>query len=82
MNSAQRRFCFAVALLLLSFGGSFLYRATAASASIQKGTATIALVGGAVFFSLGLALVYLGFSVPRKNAVRHGRQGFRIPSGR
>jgi hypothetical protein len=79
MNAAQRRFCFTIALLLISFGALFLYRAIGAPAWGPKGAANIAVVSGALLLSLGLALVYFGFCVPRRDATRHIRSHSRLP---
>lgn len=71
MNAAQRRFCVVVAFGFITFGAYLLYGAITATASALKGATNIAVLTGALFFSLGLALVYLGFFVGRKNTGGH-----------
>ena len=84
MNAAQRKSCFAVAVLFIGVGASLLHTVT--SASLAGETQSLGAVGGAMLFSLGLALVYLGFSVPRKHQSGHMRSGSKLrkafPGGR
>jgi predicted phage tail protein len=77
MNAAQRKSCFAVAVLFIALGASFLHTVTTASLAAE--TQSIAVVGAAMLFSLGLALVYLGCSIPRKHETRRIRSTSRLP---
>lgn len=76
MSTAQRKSCFAVAVLFIGLGVSLLHTGT--SASLAAETQSFAAVGGAMLFSLGLALVYLGFSIPRRHENRHIRSSSRL----
>lgn len=76
MNAAQRKSCFAVAVLFIGIGAMLLHTVT--SVSLATETQSFGAVGGAMLFSLGLALVYLGFSVPRKHENRHIRSSSRL----